>query len=125
MPVAIQHRRAASTRREGTWSDSTTELFTLQVVSNTIEASNGVRVAADAPGSSPDPAAPGVLRWSGAVPPQKWRISYPTIVSRFTYTPGLNLTVGLEVPVALDHTKSKTDETKTALRELGLSDDVL
>ena len=33
-------------------------------------------------------------------------------------------TVALEVPVPPDQTKSKSDETKTALRELGLSDDV-
>ena len=37
---------------------------------------------------------------------------------------GLKLTIGLEVPVQQDQAKSKTDETKTALRDLGLPDDV-
>jgi hypothetical protein len=50
---------------------------------------------------------------------------YTKVVSRFASAPGLKLTVALEVPVPPDQTKSKTDETKTALRELGLSDEVM
>ena len=50
---------------------------------------------------------------------------YTKVVSRFASAPGLKLTVAFEVPVAPDQTKSKTDETKTALRELGLSDEVM
>jgi hypothetical protein len=98
--------------------------FTVHAVAGSIEASTDVRVAADGPGSPIDPVAPGVLRWSGSVPPQKWMNFYTKVVSRFAPTPGLKLTVSLEVPVAPDQTKSRTDETKTALRELGLSDDV-
>jgi len=98
--------------------------FTVHAVAGTIEASTDVRIAADGATSPLGPDAPGVLRWSGAVPPQKWMNFYTKVVSRFASTPGLKLTVGLEVPVAPDQAKSKTDETKTALRELGLSDDV-
>ena len=50
--------------------------------------------------------------------------SLEEVVSRFASAPGLKLTVTFEVPVAPDQTKSKTDETKSALRELGLSDEV-
>ena len=53
-----------------------------------------------------------------AVPPQKWMNFYTTVVSRFASAPGLKLTVGLEVPVAPDQTKPKTDETDHAIRTL-------
>jgi hypothetical protein len=49
---------------------------------------------------------------------------YTKVVSRFATNPDLKLTVGFEVPVPPDQVKSKTDETKTALRDLGLPDDV-
>ena len=98
--------------------------FTVHAVAGALEASADVRVVVV--GSDPAPAqtAPGVLRWSGTVPPQKWMNFYTKVVSRFASAPGLKLTVSFEVPVSPDQTKSKTDETKTALWELGLSDEV-
>jgi predicted DCC family thiol-disulfide oxidoreductase YuxK len=98
--------------------------FTVHAIAGTLEASTDVRVAADGPALSTDPVAPGVLRWSGTVPPQKWMNFYTKVVSRFASAPGLKLTVALEVPVPPDQAKSKSDETKTALKELGLSDEV-
>jgi hypothetical protein len=99
--------------------------FTVHAVAGPVEASADVRVVVVGFDPAPPPAAPGVLRWSGSVPPQKWMNFYTKVVSRFASAPGLKLTVAFEVPVAPDQTKSKTDETKTALRELGLSDDVM
>ena len=49
---------------------------------------------------------------------------YTKVVSRFATTPGLTLTVELQVSVSPDQAKPKRDETKTALRELGLKEDV-
>jgi plastocyanin len=98
--------------------------FSVHAVAGAVEASADVRVVVPGTDSAPVPAAPGVLRWSGTVPPQKWMNFYTKVVSRFASVPDLKLTVTFEVPVSPDQTKSKTDETKTALRELGLSDDV-
>jgi hypothetical protein len=93
-------------------------------VAGVLEATTDVVIAPEqAPGKTQDQQ-PGLLRWSGGVPPQKWMNFYTKVVSRFATTPGLKLTVGFEEPVQPDQAKSKTDETKTALRDLGLPDDV-
>lgn len=92
--------------------------FTVHAVAGVLEATTDVRVMKEgAPEPKQAPPA-GALRWSGVVPPQKWMNFYTKVVTRFAATPGLKLTVGLEVPLAPDQAKSKTDETKTALREL-------
>jgi hypothetical protein len=98
--------------------------FTVHALAGVLEATTDVRVAADGP-TPPPPLGTSVMRWSGMVPPQKWMNFYTKVVSRFATTPGLTLTVGLEVPVPPEQAKSKADETKTALRELGLPDDVI
>ena len=48
---------------------------------------------------------------------------YTKVVRRFPTMPGLKLTVGFEVPVPPGQAKWKPDETRTALRDLGLPDD--
>lgn len=49
---------------------------------------------------------------------------YTKVLSRFVNTPGLKLEVSFEAPAEGDQARSKGDEAKTALRELGLSEDV-
>jgi hypothetical protein len=97
--------------------------FTVHALAGVLDATTDVRVADDGP-TPPSPATPNVLRWVGIVPPQKWMNFYTKVVSRFAATPGLKLTVGLEVPLPAEQAKSKTDETRIALRELGVSDDI-
>lgn len=53
-----------------------------------------------------------------------WMTSYTKVLSRFVNTPGLKLEISFEAPAAGDQAKSKGDETRTALRELGLSEDI-
>jgi hypothetical protein len=99
--------------------------FSVHALAGVLEATTDVRIVADGPTPpQPDGRDANVLRWSGVVPPQKWMNFYTKVVSRFATTPGLRLTVGLEVPLESDQAKSKTDETRTALRELGLPDDL-
>jgi len=63
------------------------------------------------------------LHWSGAIPPQKWMNFYTKVVSRFASDKGLKLTVTVETsPDAIS--AQKIEETKVALRELGINDDV-
>ena len=65
-----------------------------------------------------------VLRWSGEVPAQKWMNFYTKVLSRFATTKSLRLTVAVDVAPDGGVSKQAMEETKTALRELGLKDDL-
>lgn len=62
------------------------------------------------------------LRWQGAVPPQKWMNFYTKVLSRFARSSGLTLRVAFEVTSDADLTDARIEETRTALRELGLGE---
>src|SRR5207245_2870524 len=64
------------------------------------------------------------LHWSGEVPAQKWMNFYTKVLSRFATTKSLRLTVAIEVEPDGGLSKQSIEETKTALRELGLKDDL-
>ena len=70
------------------------------------------------------PAGISVLKWTGEVPAQKWMNFYTKVLSKFASARGLKLTVKVEVTPDGGVSKQKLDETKSALRELGLNDDV-
>jgi hypothetical protein len=64
------------------------------------------------------------LAWIGEIPPQKWMNFYTKVLSKFASARGLKLTVKVEVSPEGGVSKQKLEETKSALRELGLTDDV-
>lgn len=64
------------------------------------------------------------IKWSGEVTPQKWMNFYTRVVSRFVSGMGLKITVQVEVRPADGLSNSSIEETKNALRELGLDDQV-
>jgi hypothetical protein len=64
------------------------------------------------------------VRWSGEVPPQKWMNFYTKVLSRYTATPGLKLTVAVEVSPSDGLSQQSLEEMRSALRELGLDDRV-
>ena len=64
------------------------------------------------------------IRWSGDVPTQKWMNFYTKLLSRFAAAPGLKLTVEVEVSPLDGLTMQTLEETRNALRELGLDDRV-
>jgi hypothetical protein len=70
------------------------------------------------------PAGISVLKWTGEVPAQKWMNFYTKVLSKFASARGLKLTVTIEVSPDGGVSKQKLDETKSALRELSLNDDV-
>lgn len=78
------------------------------------------------PTPTPPPTVPSsnVLKWSGDVPPQKWVNFYTKVLSKFATGGGLRLTVTVSALPQDGLSKAKLDETRAALRELGLSDDV-
>lgn len=64
------------------------------------------------------------VKWTGEVPPQKWMNFYTKVLSRFAASKGLKITLTVEVSQEGGVSEQKIEETKVALRELGLKDDV-
>jgi hypothetical protein len=60
--------------------------------------------------------------WSGVLPAQKWMNFYTKVLSRFATGDGMKLTVTVDVAPTGGVPKSKLDETRVALRELGLGE---
>ena len=93
------------------------------VVGPTVTGSSGTTATAPVTdGRSPIPASIPRLVWSGDVPHQKWMNFYTKVLSKFAATAGLKLTLRVEVAPAEGVSPQKVDETKVALRELGLKD---
>jgi len=69
-------------------------------------------------------AAASTLKWTGEVPSQKWMNFYTKVLSRFAASKGLKLTVSVEASPEDAISAQKLEETKVALRELGLKDDI-
>src|SRR6187200_2561336 len=62
------------------------------------------------------------LAWAGEIPAQKWMNFYTRVLSKFATGSGLKLTVKVEVSPDGGVSTQKLEETRAALRELGLSD---
>lgn len=60
------------------------------------------------------------LAWTGEVTPQKWMNFYTKVLAKFASEQSLKLQVSFTVHPATGVSKQKLDETRTALRELGL-----
>jgi len=64
------------------------------------------------------------MTWTGDVPAQKWMNFYTRVLSKFVTGGGLRLTVKVEVAPEGGVANQKLEETRAALRELGLNDTV-
>lgn len=64
------------------------------------------------------------LVWHGDIPSQKWMTFYTRVLSKFATGNGLRLTVRVEVAPEGGVSEQKVEETRSALRELGLNDAV-
>jgi hypothetical protein len=86
---------------------------------------NSAMLVVARPGSpplSPQPtAAPGTLKWTGDIPPQKWMNFYTKVLSKFASGQGLRLTLSIEVSPEGGISQQKIEETRVALHELGLN----
>ena len=98
--------------------------YTVSVGLEGLSASAEVVVAKETvkppPFSPPPPPPAGGLVWEGQIPPQKWMNFYTRVLARFATQPSLKLTLRFEV--AEDVSPQKADETRVALRELGLDE---
>jgi len=75
------------------------------------------------PPVGPKPGA-GKFTWSGEIAPQKWMNFYTRVVSKFAADKDLKLKVTVETSPRSGISEQKVEETKVALRELGLNDNV-
>lgn len=64
----------------------------------------------------------GHLRWSGEVTPQKWMNFYTKVLAKFVNAGGLKIKVEINAAPQGGVSKQQVEETKTALRDLGLDD---
>jgi hypothetical protein len=64
------------------------------------------------------------MTWTGEIPAQKWTNFYTKVLTKYSSGKGLKITLQLEVTPENGISPQKIEETKMALRELGLSDDV-
>lgn len=64
------------------------------------------------------------IAWSGDVPAQKWMNFYTKVVSKFAANQGVKLRVTFEASPEGGVSKQKLEETRAAIRELGLDGDV-
>lgn len=64
------------------------------------------------------------LKWIGDVTPQKWMNFYTKVLSRFVGSSGLKLKIEIEVKPDEGVSQQKVEQTKVALRELGLDENV-
>ncbi len=60
----------------------------------------------------------------GDVPAQKWMNFYTKILSRFAATSGLKLSIQVEISPPDGLSKQALEETRNALRKLGLDDNI-
>jgi hypothetical protein len=102
--------------------------FSVLAAKDGCEGRAGIQIIAKASGTTgggvTQPKGQSSIKWSGTVPPQKWMNFYTKVVGRFANTPGLAILVSFSVPADQEQSKAKTEETRAALKELGLDDSV-
>lgn len=74
---------------------------------------------------SPPPLPPEKMEWSGDVQPQKWMNFYTKVLGKFATKKDLKITIHFEVAEREGIKESTVEETRSALRELGLNDEVV
>lgn len=95
--------------------------FSVKATVDGLDATAGITIAKALP--PPEPKGKG-LRWSGEVPPPKWMNLYMRVLSRFATGGLLKIRVQFELPPEAEISDAAAEETRTALRELGLNDRV-
>lgn len=64
------------------------------------------------------------IHWRGVVPTQKWMNFYTKVLSRFVSITDFKIEVSFDVKIEREQADAKAAETKAALKELGLDDNV-
>jgi hypothetical protein len=104
---------------------STPGIFLVRAESGGREAIVEVRISATDEPVLPPPQGKSTIRWRGSIPPQKWMNFYTKVLSKYATLPDLKLEVSFEAKIDREQADTKSTETKSALRELGLDDNVI
>lgn len=62
------------------------------------------------------------ISWAGQIQPNKWTVFYTKVLARYASNPNLKIKISFELQDDQNITDQKIEETKTALKELGLDD---
>jgi hypothetical protein len=83
-----------------------------------------VTVAKEAVPPPSPPASPTKIVWRGEVAPQKWSQLYMKVLTNLVASGDVRLTVDIEATLRDGASDQRVEDTKAALREIGLTDDV-
>jgi hypothetical protein len=72
----------------------------------------------------PTPGGKTKISWGGVVDTKKWNVFYTKVLAKFASNPSLKITVKFEVEDETANSEQKKEETKTALREMGLDENL-
>ncbi|GAP68724.1 hypothetical protein BA6E_104172 [Bacteroidales bacterium 6E] len=64
------------------------------------------------------------ISWMGIVDTKKWNVFYTKVLAKFAANPNLKITIKFEVEEDPSNAEMKIEETKTALKEMGLDDNI-
>lgn len=111
--------------------EETEGIYKVTATSNGVSATSTVTVQ-KTDGSQPTtPATPTLpsagktkISWSGQVDTKKWNVFYTKVLAKFASNPNLKITVKFEVEDAAINAEQKKEEIKTALREMGLDENI-
>ena len=115
--------------KSGRFSAGTAEgSFSVTATAGSFKGSATLQITRIPPPPPPPPPRPTEhpkgITWAGEIPPQKWMKFYTAVLSKFAAGRGLKLKLSVEISPEGGISKQKIDETKAALRELGMNDDL-
>jgi hypothetical protein len=64
------------------------------------------------------------INWSGQIDTKKWNVFYTKVLAKFASNPSLKIIVKFEVEEEDSNSEQKKENTKTALKELGLEENI-
>jgi hypothetical protein len=82
------------------------------------------QAVSDALSDYPTPQTVSGFCWSGDITPQKWMNFYTKVLARFATSGGLRLTLSVEVAPTGGVLRQHVQETRLALRELGMDEEI-
>ena len=102
--------------------------FNVMAKSGDVSGSAAVTVSKEPKPIPPEPPQPPGrskrLDWSGDIPPQKWMNFYTSVLTKLVQSGQIKLEVSIEASPKEGLTEQQVEEIKSALRGLGLEDDV-
>jgi hypothetical protein len=90
----------------------------------TVQKKDETRPTLHEPPTPPAPAGKTKITWSGQIDTKKWNVFYTKVLAKFASNPNLKITIKFEVEDDAANGEQKREETKTALRELGLDENL-